>query len=439
MRDRTRQQRRGVVPAESVDRPALGLVADRANLKQLVRAVLRAQRHDYPVLVSCPEADSFVATVVRRLGATLVVPEGSHPDSEAVRRSLTATARRHGHPGLLFHRRLDERVAFEAVAPAFAEPGEYVVEAPTTASTSSGRSVLVGIPAFNEEDAIGAVIEESDEYADTVLVVDDGSRDRTGERATEAGAVVVEHESNRGYGGALKTLFREARQLDADHLVVVDGDGQHDTTDIPELVSTQRRTGSEIVIGNRFGSGTEPPLYRRVGLGIINGLMAGCLRLFDVGFRVRDAQSGFRAYDRRAIRSLAADASIGDRMDASSDILFHAARQGYDVTEVDTTITYDGEATSTHPPVAHGLRVVRSILRAVALERPMTVLGAPGFVGASAGLALVYWALATLVRTGTLPHHLTLPSILLTLGGLLACLSAVVVRSLDGYLDLDHH
>ena len=105
-------------------------------------------------------------------------------------------------------------------------------------------------------------------YADCVLVIDDGSTDETVTRAYETGATTIEHERNWGYGAALRTAFEEAARRDADHLVVLDGDGQHNPSDIPRLVAEQERGDAEIVIGNRFVDGHEStiPLYRRLGL-----------------------------------------------------------------------------------------------------------------------------------------------------------------------------
>jgi len=93
--------------------------------------------------------------------------------------------------------------------------------------------VLAAIPAYNEEAAIADVVTETKQYADLVLVIDDGSSDDTVLLAKEAGATVIEHEENGGYGAALRTAFREANRRRADHLVILDGDGQHDPSDIP--------------------------------------------------------------------------------------------------------------------------------------------------------------------------------------------------------------
>ncbi len=95
--------------------------------------------------------------------------------------------------------------------------------------------VVAGIPAFNEEKSIAGVVLSAQKHADVVVVCDDGSSDMTREIAERLGAVVVRHEQNLGYGAALQSLFKKARELRADVLVTLDSDGQHDASEIPLL------------------------------------------------------------------------------------------------------------------------------------------------------------------------------------------------------------
>ncbi|MFC6721133.1 glycosyltransferase family 2 protein [Natrialbaceae archaeon GCM10025896] len=100
-------------------------------------------------------------------------------------------------------------------------------------------------------------------HADEVLVVDDGSVDETRQQARTAGAMVLSHDENQGYGATLGTIFEYASHCNAAHLVIIDADGQHDVTDIPDLIRTQQETGVEIVTGSRFSGGFEkrdPPI-----------------------------------------------------------------------------------------------------------------------------------------------------------------------------------
>lgn len=227
------------------------------------------------------------------------------------------------------------------------------------------HGVLVAMPAYNEASAIASVVEEAAALADIVLVVDDGSTDETVREAERAGAVVVRHPENRGYGAALKTIFTEATDRNVAHLVVIDADGQHTATDIPRLVAAQRETGDNVVIGSRFAEDarTDAPLYRRFGLGVINVLTNLSLGTVRADKRISDVQSGFRAYDSQVVASLAAAEEIGDRMGASLDILHHARKHGYRVGEIGTVISYDVDHTSSQHPLTHGLELVGTIAR----------------------------------------------------------------------------
>ena len=251
--------------------------------------------------------------------------------------------------------------------------------------------VVAALPAYNEAASIGDVVASAEQYVDAVLVVDDGSDDETRTRAWEAGAFVVSHDSNRGYGATLKTIFSIALDIGTDHLVILDSDGQHDPMDIPCLVARQRSADADIVIGNRFGerADTRLPLYRRFGLWIINVLTNLGIGRKLTGKAITDTQSGFRAYRPRPLASLYADDSIGERMEISTDILYHAEQRGYNIAEVGSTIRYDVEGASSHNPVVHGYILVRNLLPMIGRERPLFVLGVLGVMTATLAVVTV--------------------------------------------------
>ncbi|WP_227132765.1 glycosyltransferase family 2 protein [Halorubellus salinus] len=252
-------------------------------------------------------------------------------------------------------------------------------------------SVLVAIPAFNEAATIGAVVRETEPHADAVLVVDDGSDDDTARDAVDAGAHVLTHPENRGYGASLQTIFEAARAANAETLVVLDADGQHDSSDVPVLARLCERDRTDIVIGSRF-VGDDPtniPQVRSFGIRVLNILINLSTKRLSRDSWVSDTQSGFRAYCPRAIRSLAADDSIGNHMGASADILRHARERGYSIVEVPTCTTYAVENPNTKPPVRHGLSVALSAVKPLAFEHPFTTFGVPGFLFLSSGIALL--------------------------------------------------
>jgi len=111
---------------------------------------------------------------------------------------------------------------------------------------------LVCIPAFNEEKTIGAIVEKSLQYADKVIVCNDGSTDKTEEKAKEKGAIIINHKKNLGYGAAIITLFEEARKQNAEIMITLDGDGQHDPAEISNLVKALTENKVDVVIGSRF-------------------------------------------------------------------------------------------------------------------------------------------------------------------------------------------
>jgi glycosyltransferase involved in cell wall biosynthesis len=203
--------------------------------------------------------------------------------------------------------------------------------------------ILGAMPAFNEEKYIAKTILGVRRHVDEVLVVDDGSTDATGEIATALGAHVIKHPSNGGYGRALQTIFKAAQELDADALVVIDSDGQHNPEDIPRLLGVLQN-GTDIVIGSRFLEGMDSfiPAYRKMGMKVLDTATQ-----FAGTIKVTDSQSGFRAYNRKAIKAIRIN---GNGMSAGSEILVQIGVHHLQVAEVPIMVDYAREDTSTHNP-----------------------------------------------------------------------------------------
>ena len=171
-----------------------------------------------------------------------------------------------------------------------------------------GDRHLAVVPAWNESATIAAVVERLHREAPEcdVLVVDDGSTDDTRQIAERAGARVVRMPFNVGIGGAVQTGFLFALENDYDTMVQVDGDGQHDPTEIATLRAVMREEPEiDVVCGSRFLSNDlkyPAPISRRTGIHLFAFLLS---RLVDG--RVSDPTSGFRLYNRRAIGLFARD------------------------------------------------------------------------------------------------------------------------------------
>jgi len=134
-------------------------------------------------------------------------------------------------------------------------------------------NLMVAIPCYNTEHSIGDVVKETLKYVNNVIVINDGSIDKTAEIAAQSGAQIVSHCLNRGYGGAIKSCIEAFQLSDADILVTIDGDGQHDPNEIPLLINPILEHKADLVIGSRFmDNGVKIPSYRKFGISIINSL-----------------------------------------------------------------------------------------------------------------------------------------------------------------------
>ncbi len=184
---------------------------------------------------------------------------------------------------------------------------ELVVSRPSTRDPRLvGVRRIVVVPAYNEEDSVAGVIREI-RAADPefeVVVIDDGSTDRTAETAEKAGAIVLELPFNLGIGGAVQTGYQYALENGFDLAVQVDGDGQHDPGEIARLLEPILDDRADMVVGTRFadGGGYRGTRLRRVGIHLFAAIVSLIVRQ-----RVTDTTSGFRAVNRKAIRLFAAD------------------------------------------------------------------------------------------------------------------------------------
>jgi len=287
--------------------------------------------------------------------------------------------------------------------------------------------VVAAIPAYDEEKTIARVVLQAQRFVDRVVVCDDGSRDMTAEIAERLGADVVRHERNMGYGAAVQSLFRRARELDADVMVTLDGDGQHDPGEIPVLVEPVLEGKADVVIGSRFLGDMERrnsvPRYRRLGIKLITRLTGAASN-----FGVSDAQSGFRVYGRKALESLSL---FENGMGVSVEVLMEAKKQGLTVVEVPTKCNYQGLKTSTSGPLNHGASVVMSIVRLVVEERPLLFLGVPGAVSLLVGVLFGVWMMQIYAIEREIITNIALASIAFILIGLFAIFTAITLYAIS--------
>jgi glycosyltransferase involved in cell wall biosynthesis len=206
------------------------------------------------------------------------------------------------------------------------------------------NSTIVIIPAYNEAKRIAAVVAgvSASVPGAVVVVVNDYSRDATAAIARQAGAVVVSHPFNMGYGAAIQTGYKYARDMGYDYLVQLDADGQHDPACIPALLVPVMDGEADIAIGSRFlGNSYRPPLSRRLGMALFRRIVT-----LTTGMSVTDTTSGFQAFNRNVIRFFATDIFPVDYPDADMLIMLH--RAGFRMTEVPVRMYENSEGKSMH-------------------------------------------------------------------------------------------
>tara|TARA_B100000575_G_scaffold37382_1_gene25203 strand:+ start:386 stop:1318 length:933 start_codon:yes stop_codon:yes gene_type:complete len=245
------------------------------------------------------------------------------------------------------------------------------------------KKIVAGLPMYNEEETIGSVVTQVKRYVDSVICVDDGSSDSSAKIAEACGALVHRHRVNRGYGGALKSLFAKARELEADCLIILDSDGQHLPSDIPKLLEPIDNGEADFVIGSRFveGGGSEDmPAYRRLGIKVITAASN-----LSSDLDIQDTQSGFRAFSKLAIERLRFDS---EGMELSLEMLEDAHEKKLKITEVPTVIRYDVPKGSNFTALSHGFTVLAWAMLSLSQKKPLLVLGLPGFGLFAAGAAM---------------------------------------------------
>jgi glycosyltransferase involved in cell wall biosynthesis len=224
-----------------------------------------------------------------------------------------------------------------------------------------------------------------------------------------------------GYGVAIKSLFKCAEELGADVLVTLDGDGQHDPREIPQIVKPIFDDRADIVVGSRFAdkySSAAMPWLRRAGVKFIT-------KLANNGSKndVKDAQSGFRAYSHKSLETLNLSE---DGMGVSTEILINSRQKGLRTCEVAASCNYDKNLkTSTQNPVKHGLGVVMSIIKLVVEDRPLIMLGIPGTICLVAGVFFGIWMLQIYATEHQITTNVALASIAFIMIGFF-CLSTAI-------------
>jgi glycosyltransferase involved in cell wall biosynthesis len=235
-------------------------------------------------------------------------------------------------------------------------------------------------------------VEGARKHAAEVLVVDDGSVDRTIDFAKEAGARVISIPRNTGKGHALSIGLTTAALNGSDIVVCLDSDGQHDPDDIPRIVEPIADGRADMVIGSRF------------------------------------LEDRYRAFRRDILRSFDyAETGMG----IESEMVRSAVRQGFKIEEVPITAKYEGLDTSTLKPGNHGMSVLGSVVREIRSEHPLLYFGVSGLIMTIVGVVLGLYSIEQYISMKALPFGPSLLAVMLTALGILFMLVGLILNAIS--------
>ncbi len=288
------------------------------------------------------------------------------------------------------------------------------------------KTIVAVIPAYNEERFIASVVLKTKQYVDHVIVVDDGSTDATAELASMVGAEVIRQPKNQGKAEALNTGFEAAQRHHPQAIVCLDGDAQHEPSDIADVVGPILSGEADVVIGSRFLEvKSRIPKWRQVG-------QHSLTRVTNVlsGTKVSDSQSGFRAFSPSAAKALKFHTQ-GLSVESEMQFLFEPSQLR--VSEVPIQVMYkDGNKRN---PIVHGLHVLDAILSLVARRRPLMFFTLTGVVISLLGL-LLGARITYIFRTrGDLLLGSTVLTTLLIVVGLLLSMTGIMLHSVGKFVE----
>jgi len=213
--------------------------------------------------------------------------------------------------------------------------------------------IVALIPAYNEEKTIQEIVRNTKKFVSEVIVVDDNSNDKTKDLAIDEGADVISHKKNKGYGSAIITGMKRALHKNADIVVLLDADAQHNPNEISSMIKPILENRGDLIIGSRFLNNVKIPTYRKFGIKFITTLIN-----FLTGAKITDAQSGFRAFSSKVLRKI----NLKEHgMGISVETIFKVKEKGFKIVEVPISCQYEKIIHKINP-ISHGFQVVLSIL-----------------------------------------------------------------------------
>lgn len=269
--------------------------------------------------------------------------------------------------------------------------------------------VVVTIPAFNEETTIGKVISDikstmkGTKYKYEVLVVNDGSTDKTAEVAKKAGAIVFSHPRNYGLAETFRTELQKCIDMKADIIVHTDADGQYRAADIPKLLK-EIENGNDLVLGDRFAGRIESmPWLKRCGNKAFSRVISKI-----INYKVNDCQTGFRAFT----REVAEKVKITSSHSYTQEQIIRAVKQKFRIKEVPVLfLKRKDKSRLISNPFEYAFKAWINILRIYRDYEPLKFFGVAGAAFIGIGIILGLWLFSLYLRFGQIGHY---PTMMLT-------------------------
>jgi len=277
------------------------------------------------------------------------------------------------------------------------------------------KNIIITIPAYNEERTLPRVLTEIQEvlaktkYKYKILVVDDGSTDKTAEIARKYGTLVVSHKRNRGLAETFRTEMKECIRLNADIIIHTDADGQYHSKHIPQLIEKVEK-GYDLVLGSRFsGKIQSMPFLKWIGNIAFSKVLSSLIKT-----RITDSTTGFRAFTGEIAREI----QYINTFTYTQEQIIKAAKQGYKITEIPIIARKTRKSRLFKNPFQYALKAWINIFRIYRDYEPLMFFGRIGGALLGMGVVIGFWLVyrfLTLGYVGRTPS--TILSVLLILVG----------------------
>ena len=286
--------------------------------------------------------------------------------------------------------------------------------------------IIITIPAYNEEETIGTVIQEIKQVMNglqhnyEIIVVNDGSTDNTEEIAKKAGAIVYSHPYNYGLAETFRTEVEKVLEQNADVIVHIDADGQYRPEEIPKLIEPVKKGEADLVLGSRFmGTIEEMPIAKRWGNIAFSKIVSQIS-----GIKITDAQTGFRAFT----REFAEKVKITSTHTYTQEMVLRAVREKFKVKEVPVYFAKreKGKSRLILNPFEYAIKAWINIFRIYRDYEPLKFFGSMGVTLMSASFIVGIYILCTLFTDGWTGIDKRIPTILL---GVLLFVSGLQILS----------